>query len=65
MKCGICLKRYCKKIKYVEWPQIIKMIFGLIFTRKIIIDGLNSGKVIEKIIDEICSKTSDKKYKSN
>ncbi len=49
-------KRYCKKIKYVEWPQTIKMIFGLIFTRKIIIDGLNSGKVIEKIIDEICSK---------
>ena len=36
------------------------MIFGLIFTRRIIIDGLNNGKIVEKIIDEICSK--DKIY---
>ena len=42
------------KIKYAEWKQIIKMIFGFIFTRRIIIDGLNSGKIIEKIMNEIC-----------
>lgn len=47
-----------KKIKYAEWKQIIKMILGLVFTRRIIIDGLNSGKIIEKIIDEICLKKS-------
>ena len=47
-------KRYCKKITYIEWKQIFKMIVGLLFTRKLVVDGLNSGKVIEKIIKEIC-----------
>ena len=51
-------KKNFKKIKYAEWKQITKMIIGFIFTRKIIIDGLNSGKIIEKIIDEVCSKKS-------
>ena len=51
-------KKNFKKIRYAEWKQIIKMILGLIVTRRIIIDGLNSGKIIEKIIDEICSKKS-------
>ena len=50
-------KKYYKKIKYVEWKQVIKMILGLIFTRRLVIDGLNSGKVIEKIINEICKKS--------
>ena len=47
-------KKNFNKIKYAEWKQIIKMIFGFIFTRRIIIDGLNSGKIIEKIMNEIC-----------
>ena len=51
-------KKNFKKIRYAEWKQIIKMILGLIVTRRIIIDGLNSGKIIEKIIDEICLKKS-------
>ena len=50
-------KKYYKKIKYAEWKQVIKMILGLIFTRRLVIDGLNSGKVIEKIINEICKKS--------
>lgn len=50
-------KKYYKKIKYVEWKQVIKMILGLIFTKRLVIDGLNSGKVIEKIINEICKKS--------
>ena len=50
-------KKYYKKIKYVEWKQVIKMILGLIFTRRLVIDGLNSRKVIEKIINEICKKS--------
>ena len=43
-------KKYCKKIKYVDFINIIKLIIGLIFTRKIIIDGLNNGSQIEKLI---------------
>ena len=49
-------KDYSKKIKYFEWKNILKLILGLIFTRSIVIDGLNSGEVIEKIIKEICLK---------
>lgn len=49
-------KKYCKKIKYVDFINIVKLIFGLIFTRKIKIDGLNSGKQIEKLINKVCNK---------
>ncbi len=49
-------KKYCKKIKYVDLMQIIKLIFGLICTGKITIDGLNSGKQIEKLINKVCQK---------
>lgn len=45
-------KIYCKKIKYVDWKNIVKLIGGLIFKRSIIINGLNSGDIIEKIINE-------------
>ena len=48
-------KKYCKKIKYVDFINIIKLIFGLIFRGKIIIDGLNSGKQIEKLIDKMAN----------
>ena len=47
-------KKYCKKIKYVDFINIIKLILGLIFTGKIVIDGLNSGKQIEKLIEKVC-----------
>lgn len=47
-------KKYCKNIKYVDFKNIIKLILGLIFTGKIKIDGLNSGKSIEKLIDKVC-----------
>ena len=46
-------KKYCKKIKYVDIKNIFKLIFGLIFTGQIHIDGLNSGKQIEKLIEKI------------
>lgn len=46
-------KKYCKKIKYIDFWNIIKLIYGLIFKQKIIIDGLNSGKEIEKLINNI------------
>lgn len=47
-------KTYAKKIKYVEWKNILKLLAGLIFERKIIIDGLNSGKILEKIMEKAC-----------
>ena len=46
-------KKYCSKIKYVDILNIFKLIVGLIFTGRICIDGLNSGKSIEKLIDKI------------
>lgn len=49
-------KKYCKKIKYVDTKNIFKLIYGLIIKRKIIIDGLNSGNIIQKIINDACSK---------
>lgn len=48
-------KKYCKKIKYVDGINIIKLIIGLIFTGKIVINGLNSGKQIEKLINKVCN----------
>ena len=47
-------KKYCKQIKYVDGINIVKTIFGLIFERKIIIDGLTNGNKIQKIIDVAC-----------
>lgn len=47
-------KKYCKKIKYVDTKNILKAIFGLIFSRKIIIDGLTSGNKIKEIIKKAC-----------
>lgn len=48
-------KKFAPKIKYYQWRNIFKLVLGLIFKREIIIDGLNSGKVIENIIENICS----------
>lgn len=46
-------KKYCRKIKYVDIVNIFKLIFGLLFTGQIQIDGLNNGKQIEKLMDQI------------
>lgn len=48
-------KKYCKKIKYVDIKNGLKLIFGLITTGTIIIDGLNSGKSIRKLINKMCN----------
>ena len=47
-------KKYCRKIKYVDLLNILKLIIGLILTGRIVIDGLNSGKQIERLINRVC-----------
>ena len=47
-------KKYSKEIKYVDGKNILRLIKGIIFKRKIIIDGLNSGDKLEKIIQKAC-----------
>ena len=49
-------KKYNKKIKYIEIKNILKLIYGIIIKRKIIIKGLNSGEKIEKLINKEFSK---------
>lgn len=46
-------KKYCSKIKYVDISHIFRLMLGLIFTGRICIDGLNSGRQIEKLINKI------------
>lgn len=57
MQCGYSadeiyslLKKYSKKIKYVDTKNILKLIFGVLIKQKIIIDGFNSGEILEKLI---------------
>ena len=48
------LKKYIKKIKYIDVKNIFKIVFGLTFTGNLIIDGLNSGNVLTKAMKDIC-----------
>lgn len=54
----IIFKKYAKKIRYVDFKNILKLIFGIFFKNKIIINGLTSGKNLEKIIDEKCNESN-------
>lgn len=47
-------KKYGKKLKYYDWKNLLKLFFGILFKRKIIIEGLNDGKVIEELISKVC-----------
>ena len=68
MQCGynyeeiyLLFKKYAKKIKYVDAKNIFKLIYGILIKRKIIINGLNSGKIIEEIINEAALEKNIKK----
>lgn len=45
-------KKYAKEISKVSVTNVIKLIYGLIFKRKIIIEGLNTGNKLYKIVQE-------------
>lgn len=45
-------KKQCRKINGVELKNVLKLILGLIVYNQIIIQGLNSGEKIEKIVNE-------------
>lgn len=48
--------KYANQIHYIDWINI-KRFFSNLFTGKgIIIDGLNSGTKISKLVNEVCNK---------
>lgn len=47
------LKKYIKKVRYIDIKNIFKIIIGLITTGKIVVDGLNGGSFLTKAMKEI------------
>lgn len=45
-------RKNLSKFKYVEMRKIIQLLYGVIFKRKLIIDGLNNGTEIKKLINK-------------
>ena len=52
----ILFKKYSKKIKYIDAKNIFKLIYGILIKRKIIINGLNSGEIIEELFNKEANK---------
>lgn len=48
-------QEYAKKIKYIDWKNIFTIILGVISKRQLIIRGLKSGEIIEKIVNKVCN----------
>ena len=59
----LLFKKFGKEISKVDILKIIKLIYGLIFKRKIIIEGLNSGNKLYKILQEQAAKKEIKQIK--
>ena len=47
-------KKYCSQINYISISNIFKLVAGLVFRRKILIQGLNNGEKLEKLILKLC-----------
>lgn len=47
-------KKYAKSIHYIDFWVIVDVLKKLFKTGKIVIEGLNSGRVIEKIVNQAC-----------
>lgn len=60
MQCGfgskeilMLFKKYSSKIKYIDFKNVLKLIYGILVRRKIIIKGLNTGEAIERVVNEV------------
>jgi len=49
---GVVIFRGKILLLYKNYKNILKLIYGILVKRKIIIKGFNDGKIIEKIIDD-------------
>lgn len=47
-------KSYSKQINYISIWNIVKLVYGLIIKKDIIIQGLNNGKKIESLMKKFC-----------
>lgn len=56
-------KKYSTRIKEAEWKNILKLIVTFLFTGKIKVKGLNSGKNIEKFINTECKNRDINEFK--
>lgn len=56
-------KTYGKEISKIDFFTVIKIIYGLIFTGKISIEGLNNGNKLGELIQEYASKKNIKLIK--
>lgn len=48
-------KKYGRSVKYIDWENILKIIWNVIFKRRLEIKGLKTGKIIEKIVNKSCN----------
>ena len=56
-------KLYAKDISEIDFFTIVKIIFGLIFTGKIYVEGLNNGNKLGKLVQEYAEKKNIKLIK--
>lgn len=49
-------KQYSKKIKYIDLKNIYNITKTLICKHKFVVEGFNTGEVIEKTINKLCNK---------
>lgn len=57
------LKKYGKEIGKIDIKNILKLIYGLIFKRKVIIEGLNDGNKLYKVIQKQAEQKNMKEMK--
>lgn len=47
-------RKYANRMHYIDFGAVIGIIKRLFLERKFVVEGLNSGRIIEKIINEAC-----------
>lgn len=48
-------RKHAKEVKNIDWKNILKMVTNLITKRRLMIKGINSGEILEKIINKVCN----------